>query len=253
MAEKKSKIRLDDLLVTRQLASDLKEARALIMSGSVIVSDQRRDRADFAVSGDEEIRVRNIRKYVSRGGEKLHEALVSFGLLEQFQGKTVLDVGASTGGFTDCCLQLGAELVFAVEIGFNQLDWKLRQNGKVRSLEGTDIRKLTPVDLPRIDWLVGDISFMSIAPIIRFLWNFKPSQGMILLVKPQFELPAERIPKGGVVGNAADHQFAIELVETACVEVGIDKNDIRTIPCALPGKSGNQEYFSLIAVSQNRK
>ena len=253
MATKKTKIRLDEALVGRQLAGDIRAARALIMSGAVIVAEQRRDRSDFLVADSDEIRLRNTRKYVSRGGEKLHEALAEFQLLAAMKDATVLDVGASTGGFTDCCLQLGASLVFAVEIGHNQIDWKLRSHERVRSIEDTDIRSLSASDFPPIDWLVGDISFMAIAPIMGFLWGFKPKRGMILLIKPQFELPAERIPKGGVVGNEADHQLAIDLVTAACGEAGIDPSLIRTVPSAVTGRAGNQEYFALVSVSQNLK
>jgi 23S rRNA (cytidine1920-2'-O)/16S rRNA (cytidine1409-2'-O)-methyltransferase len=251
MAIKQTKTRLDDALVKRQLAADLKTARALIMSGAVIVGEQRRDRSDFVVTDSDHIRLRDTRKYVSRGGEKLYEALAQFQLLKQLENTTILDVGASTGGFTDCCLQLGAGLVFAVEIGHNQIDWKLRSHERVRSMEGTDIRSLSASDFPPLDWLVGDISFMAIAPITRLLLNFSPKLGMILLVKPQFELPAERVPKGGVVDNITDHQLAIEMVATAFGDAGISPEAIRTVPCAITGRSGNQEYFVYVS-TQNR-
>ena len=160
---KKQRVRLDAALIARGLADTPESARALIMSGEVMVNDQRMDKQGQLIDQSSNSRIRDDGKYVSRGGDKLAAAIEDFQLLDLFRDTVVLDVGASTGGFTDCCLQHGAKHVVAVDVGTNQLAWKLRTDPRVTSIEKTDIKDFLPSPTQTFDWVVTDVSFTSLS------------------------------------------------------------------------------------------
>lgn len=234
------KLRLDEELVRRGLAIDQKHAQALVLAGEVVLNEQRIDKAGQLVAPDCSIRVKEQGRYVSRGGDKLAAAIEDFQLADQFKDKLILDVGASTGGFTDCCLQLGAKHVYAVDIGTKQLAWKMMQDPRVTSFEKTDIRTFEP-PCKDIDWLVCDVSFTSLADLIQDFVRAAPSASFLLMVKPQFELPIERVPAGGVVIDDNDRADAARMVEAALTQHGhviTGKKDAR-----VEGRAGNREIF----------
>ena len=237
------KTRLDLALVDRGLADSIEVAQALIMAGKVIVDEQRQDKPGLQVRAGTSVRVKDVSRYVSRGGDKLAAALNDFGLAEEVRGKVVLDAGASTGGFTDCCLELGATQVIAVEIGSNQLDWKLRQDPRVTLLEHTDIRNFDATAHPAVGMVVADISFSSLASLVPALRLAAPAPGVIfvVLVKPQFELSPEHIPKGGVVADPVQRQAAAQQVMAAFAAIGFPAGI--SIDSRLSGRAGNQEIF----------
>ncbi len=228
-------------MLTRGLAVDEKAAKGLILSGDVIVNDQMIDKVGHKVSKSDSIRVRNAGRFVSRGGDKLYGAITDFLLEEAFKDKSILDIGASTGGFTDCCLQLGAKKVFAVDVGTNQLAWKLRQDPRVLSFEKTDIRDFQLPVNESVDWIVADISFNSLANVVADMSRLAPFAKVLLLVKPQFELPKELIPKGGVVSEDSDRELAAEMVVKT-----LENNQFKVLGkknAHLSGRSGNLEIF----------
>jgi 23S rRNA (cytidine1920-2'-O)/16S rRNA (cytidine1409-2'-O)-methyltransferase len=238
----KSRQRLDSLLVERHLAADVREAAALVMAGKVVVNDQRAEKPGDMFRADAVIRVRNNGRYVSRGGDKLAGAVADFGLEGLFTGRTVLDVGSSTGGFTDFCLQRGAAHVIAVDVGTNQLAWELRTDARVTVLEQMDIRDFKPDSAPAADIVVGDISFISlerIAPAIVAAGG--NAEHYILLVKPQFELSPDAVPAGGVVTDDADRDFAVKTAIEAFGHLGLVLAG--SADCRLPGAAGNREVF----------
>lgn len=237
-----SKIRCDQLLVERDLCDSIEEAKALVMAGKVIVADQRVDLPSQLVPHDAELRVRS-KRYVSRGGEKLVGALEDFGLLGNIKGRRVLDIGCSTGGFTDCCLKLGAEHVFAVDVGTNVLDWSLRQDARVTLHENTDIRKFRLEDAPGIDLVVADISFNSLQTLMPAILRFANplSTDFVLLVKPQFELPREQVPAGGVVQDDELRGQALRGVEQSLRDHGV--SNYRCTDSRVSGRKGNVEIF----------
>lgn len=241
---KSPKRRLDEELVRRGIADSLRAAQAFIMAGDIVVNDQRVDKAGLMVGEDAVIRQRDEGKYVSRGGDKLAGAIQDFQLADAFQGKTVLDVGASTGGFTDCCLQHGAKRVVAVDVGTNQLAWKLRNDTRVVSVEKTDIRTFQPEGEYQFDWVVADVSFNSIARLAEALARLAPTARMLLLIKPQFELPRELVPSGGVVTSDEDRETALQIATDALLQhrlVMTGQKDAR-----IAGRTGNREIFVLI-------
>lgn len=242
--QRKGRFRLDELMLSRGLAASIEEARALIMAGEVVVGDQRVDKPGTRLAPEVMIRVKSRGQYVSRGGDKLASAIAALGLGPLFQQAAVMDVGASTGGFTDCCLQLGAALVYAVDVGDNQLAWKLRQDPRVQVHEKTHIKDFTlPTDSP-LHWVVADISFNSIRrllPAILDAVGERRDVAYLLLVKPQFELPSTKIPEGGVVTEEVDRQMALDIVMGAMREGGF--TDLRSVASGVTGRSGNQEIF----------
>lgn len=244
MADKKSS-RLDEKLVQMGLADSIQTAHALIMSGSVIVDDQRVDKAGTPVSQSARVRLKEKGLYVSRGGDKLLAAIQQLDIADQFKGKTILDVGASTGGFTDCLLQHGAKIVIALDVGTAQLDWKLRTHPQVISVEQTDIKNFKGDSYPGIDWVVVDVSFTSLSKLIPHIHKAAPVARLLLLVKPQFELPKEKIPSGGVVIDEADRNIALKLVIKSLETSGYMIK--KTIDAAVTGRQGNREIFILTA------
>lgn len=244
MADKKSS-RLDEKLVQMGLADSIQTAHALIMSGSVIVDDQRVDKAGTLIAQSARVRLKEKGLYVSRGGDKLLSAIQQLAIADQFRGKIILDVGASTGGFTDCLLQHGAKIVIALDVGTAQLDWKLRTHPQVISIEQTDIKNFKSDNYPRIDWVVVDVSFTSLSKLIPHIHNAAPAARLLLLVKPQFELPKEKIPSGGVVIDEGDRNIALQLVIKSLETAGYVVE--KTIDAAVTGRQGNREMFILTA------
>ena len=251
---KTQKRRLDAVLVDRGLAKDLAAARALIMAGQVVVDDQRLDKAGAMIGPDATVRTKGRLRgegaggegaagYVSRGGNKLASALEAFDLTSALKGAVVLDVGASTGGFTDCCLSHGAARVLALDVGTNQLAWELRQDPRVVVLEGQDIRAFDPSAQPPIEIVVGDISFNSLVRLAPALVRAAPLPGVrfVLLVKPQFELKREDVPAGGVVTDEGARAAAAAAVVRAFANLGIAS--LGQADSKVAGRQGNREIF----------
>ena len=235
------KSRLDLLLVDRQLASSRDKARQLILSGSVYVDGQKVEKAGTLI-GDSRIEVRERENpYVSRGGLKLAHALRAFGLRPE--QKVILDAGASTGGFTDCLLQNGAARVYAVDVGYGQLAWKLFNHPAVIRIERTNVRYLDPKAVPeRVDWVVADLSFISVTLVLGHLLNFMKEEGeIVILIKPQFEVGREEVGRGGIVRQEALRQAAIEKVEACGAALGLLKGGLTESP--ITGQKGNREYL----------
>jgi len=248
--ERQAKIRLDRLLVERGLADTRAKAQAMILAGEVMVDEQKVEKCGALTSAAAKLRwLGEPLKYVSRGGLKLEGALSHFRILPQ--AKICLDIGASTGGFTDCLLQQGAARVFAVDVGTNQLDWKLRRDPRVASLEKTNARNLrfdqlgAPVELVTMD--VSFISATLILPVLPPLLEMPAD--VLVLVKPQFEVGRGQVGKGGIVREPALRQEAVTKVSHKLVELGF--RDLAQAESVLPGAEGNIEYF-LHAVWRHR-
>src|ERR1041384_3633574 len=214
--------RIDKLLVARGLAPTRTRAQALVMAGVVLVDEQRVEKSSETFSPDAAIRVRGAddpaARYVGRGGVKLEAALREFTL--DVNDLVCLDVGASTGGFTDCLLQHGARRVVAVDVGHNQLDYRLRTDPRVEAREGSNARYLQPGDFnQRFDLIVMDVSFISATKILPALGPLLKAGGrIILLIKPQFEVGRGRVGKGGIVTDAAQHTRVVEAVNGAALD-----------------------------------
>lgn len=237
------KKRLDQYLVEFALAPSREKAQGLILSGKVLVNDHLIDKSGFRVPEGANVRVTGQEHpYVSRGGVKLEGALKYFGVNPS--GWSVLDIGASTGGFTDCLLQQGASHVFAVDVGYGQLAWKLQSNPQVTSIERTNIRhlKLEIIGKP-VDLVVVDVSFISLKWIFPVAWDVLQNQGnMIALVKPQFEAGPEEIGKGGKVTSPEVHQRVIQETIQFAKDSGFHFK--QSVLSSIQGKkSGNQEFF----------
>lgn len=240
------KKRLDLLLLERGLVSSREKAQALIMAGQVLVNDVPAEKAGAPVKSDAEIRIRGeLSPYVGRGGEKLLGALEHFAISPQ--GHVALDVGASTGGFTDCMLQKGAVKVYAVDVGYNQLDEKLRRDERVVVMEQVHAKDLTREHFePLPDFVSVDVSFISAKKILDSLARFLPMESLVVvLVKPQFEVGPEHVEKGGVVKDEAKQKAAVEAVVGHGAKLGF--RSLGVSPSVLRGaKKGNQEYFALL-------
>ena len=206
------KVRADRLLTDRGLVPSRERAKALIMAGQVIIGDHKVEKAGQLVDDSLEVRIKNDLPFVSRGGLKLEKALDEFKI--DVNGLTVMDVGASTGGFTDCLLQRGASRVFAVDVGYGQLAWKLQQDERVFSLEKTNIRYLEAGTLPSVpDMAVIDASFISLDKVLPNTLSLVKSRGTVVaLIKPQFEVGRGEVGKGGVVRDPEKHAAVIESV-----------------------------------------
>ena len=240
---KNTKKRLDLILVEMGIAQDVKEAASIIMAAKVIVDDHLVDKPGTLIKSKSEVRVRGLTKYVSRGGDKLEGAIRDFQALEFFKGKNVLDVGSSTGGFTDFCLQAGASNVIAVEVGTNQLAWELKSNPKVVVREKTDIRDFVLGDAPAPDIVVADVSFVALEtlaePIVKAAGT--NAKDYFLMVKPQFELEVRQVPKGGVVVDEESRLQAQRLVTAAFEKLGFEF--VAAVNSRVSGATGNKELF----------
>ena len=240
--ERQVRIRLDRLLVERGLADTRAKAQAMILAGEVLVDEQKVEKCGALTSAGAKLRLLGEPlKYVSRGGVKLEGALAHFGVLPE--GKTCLDIGASTGGFTDCLLQQGAARVLAVDVGTNQLDWKLRCDPRVVSLEKTNARNLRFELLgARVELVTMDVSFISATLILGVVPPLLEAPADVLvLVKPQFEVGKGQVGKGGIVRDAGLRQEAVDKVARKLWELGFC--DVAQAESVLPGAEGNIEYF----------
>lgn len=240
------KKRLDLLLVDRGLAATREQARGLIMAGSVLVGGQMVDKPGTRVDEAEDVDVLAAPRYVSRGGLKLERALDAFHL--DVTGCVVLDVGASTGGFTDCMLQRGATRVYAVDVGYGQLDWRLRSDPRVVVMERQNIRHLQMLPEP-VDLATVDVSFISLRLVIPCIARLLRDGGsMVVLVKPQFEAGRQQVGKGGVVREAAVHRTVLDgLAEWAAGE-GYGIRGVVVSP--IRGPAGNVEFLALVTPGQ---
>jgi 23S rRNA (cytidine1920-2'-O)/16S rRNA (cytidine1409-2'-O)-methyltransferase len=234
-------LRLDQLLVERGCAASREQARRLIMGGAVRVDDRIIDKPGHRTSTDAAVELTAAPKYVSRGGTKLEGALLAFGL--PVAGRVAMDVGASTGGFTDCLLRYGARRVYAVDVGYGQLAWSLRQDPRVVVIERTNIRTMTTAAVPeRVGLATADVSFISLRLVLPALRPWLADRAdLLVLVKPQFEVGRGRVGRGGVVRDPALRETALQQVAAAAREAGFRLSG-RT-PSVLPGPKGNQETF----------
>lgn len=236
------KDRIDKILVDRGLTQSRERARALIMAGQVVVADHVAEKPGQMVPVAAEVRLKGeLLPFVSRGGLKLQKALDEFNI--DVTGLIVLDVGASTGGFTDCLLQRGAAKVIAVDVGHGQLAWKLRQDERVVNLEKTNIRYLTPDKLPHIpDLAVIDASFISLAKVLpATLILLKDEAVIIALIKPQFEVGRGEVGKGGVVRDAMKHREVITAISSVAENLGLKVRGVTESP--ILGPKGNREFL----------
>jgi len=242
MAHKRTKkIRLDKLLLDRGLVESRQKARGLILQGSVLVNGRVIDKAGTPVMEDASLELLDKMPYVSRGGLKLEPALREFDI--DVNDKVAMDIGASTGGFTDCLLKHGVKRVYAVDVGYGQLDWRLRNDKRVIILEKTNIRYLNREAIPEeIDIITIDVSFISLLKVIPKAVEFLSSQGgIIALIKPQFELQRKDVGKGGVVRDESKRLEAIEKVKKGAMASGLEVRNVFESP--IRGPKGNIEYF----------
>lgn len=235
------KQRLDEILVVSGLAENLTKARALIGAGQVLVNEQLADKAGSPFGPDVRIQVKPGCPYVSRGGIKLKGALDAFDY--DPTGQLCVDIGASSGGFTDCLLQHGARKVYAVDVGYGQLDWKLRQDPRVVVIERFNARTISRDQIPEsIELAVIDSSFISLTTLIPpLLPLFEEEIHLIALIKPQFELSREKIPKGGVVLDPLLHEEAVTKILRFSEKIGLTSQGITRSP--LVGPKGNSEFL----------
>ena len=250
MAEKVEKERLDVLLVQQGLANSRELAKAYIMAGNVYVDGQKEDKAGTKVAVTAKLEVKgNQMKYVSRGGYKLEKAMDVFGI--RLDGKICLDIGASTGGFTDCMLQNGASKVYAIDVGYGQFAWKLRNDERVVCLEKTNVRYVTHEQVPdEGDFASIDVSFISLTKVLPAVLGVLGEKGqLVCLIKPQFEAGREKVGKKGVVRDSSVHREVIEMIveyvrTQRLVILGLDFSPIK-------GPEGNIEYLIYLDKSRS--
>jgi 23S rRNA (cytidine1920-2'-O)/16S rRNA (cytidine1409-2'-O)-methyltransferase len=246
------KTRIDKLLVERGLAPSRERAQALILAGKVLVNEQKIEKPGTSVPGDATVRVLGEDlKYVSRGGLKLEKALQHWQI--DVRGRACLDVGASTGGFTDCLLQHGAARVIAIDTGYGQMDLRLRKDPRVRLLERTNARYLRPEDVGEaVDFVAVDVSFISatlvLPAVLKAVSSFQfpvssrtAGVEVVVLAKPQFEAGREQVGKGGIVRDPEAHRAAVEKVQAALRELGWEHTDVIESP--ILGAEGNREFL----------
>ena len=236
------KERLDLLLVNRGLAPSREKAKTMIMEGNVFVENEREDKAGSMFDTEAKIEIKgNTLKYVSRGGLKLEKAMTHFDI--ELNDKVCMDIGASTGGFTDCMLQNGAKKVYSVDVGYGQFAWKLRQDPRVVCMEKTNIRYVTPEDLGEpIDFSSIDVSFISLTKVLLPIRNYLKEDGEIVaLIKPQFEAGREKVGKKGVVREKSTHIEVIEKVTEYAISIGFEVKALEFSP--IKGPEGNIEYL----------
>jgi len=242
--------RIDKLLVAKGLADSRTKAQAMVMAGVVLVDEQRVDKPSDQFLEDALIRIKDAdnpaAKYVGRGGLKLEAALREFQI--DVHDFTCLDVGASTGGFTDCLLQHGATRVFAVDVGHNQIDWRLRNDPRVEVREGVNARYLQPEDFPtKFDLIVVDVSFISLTKVIPALAPIMKVDGkMIALIKPQFEVGRGEVGSGGIVRDAVQRERVVQEVIEFAKTLGLSSEGLLESP--IHGAEGNVEFLALFGV-----
>ncbi|PYI96717.1 MAG: TlyA family rRNA (cytidine-2'-O)-methyltransferase [Verrucomicrobia bacterium] len=236
------KLRLDQLLVGKGLFASREQAQRAIMAGDVMIGTRSAAKPSELVDEQAAITLKPTRKYVGRGALKLEAALEHFNI--DVRRKTALDIGASTGGFTDCMLQRGAHKVYAVDVGHGQLDWKLRNDPRVVVLEKINARSLSREHIPElVDVCVIDVSFISLTLILPNAFELITSTGVILaLIKPQFELQRAEVGKGGIVRDQDLHQKAQDKIVAFVTKLGHVVTGI--VPSAVKGADGNQEFFA---------
>ena len=245
------KERLDVLLVQRNLAPSREKAKAIIMSGNVFVDGVREDKAGTTFVDTVNIEVKGSSlKYVSRGGLKLEKAIEQYGV--RVDGKVCMDIGSSTGGFTDCMLPNGAVKVYSVDVGTNQLAWKLRQDERVVSMEKTNIRYVTPDQIDdQIEFASIDVSFISLTKVLLPARNLLTDDGEIVcLIKPQFEAGREKVGKKGVVREKSVHEEVIVLVMKYAMSIGFEPIQLDYSP--IKGPEGNIEYLLYLRKNKDR-
>lgn len=238
-----SKDRLDNAVVAAGLAPSREQARRLILAGKILVNDRVADRPGSRVPPDAAIRCRApLHPYVGRGGVKLEAALKGFGV--SAEGKVVADLGASTGGFTDCLLKNGAERVYAVDVGYGQLDYRLQKDPRVVVLDRTNARYLTSKKLGEtVDLVVMDLAFISILKVLDAARSILEPEGEVLcLVKPQFEIGKDRVGKGGIVRDAEDHYQVLLDLSRSVAQHGFGV--VGVLPSPVSGTKGNREFWS---------
>ncbi len=236
------KSRLDVALVERGLIESREKAQRAIMAALVLVNGQPATKAGMSVAADAEITLAGREKYVGRGGLKLEGALDSFGI--DPTGRVCIDVGSSTGGFTDCLLQRGAAKVYAVDVGHGQLDWRLRQDGRVEVREGVNARYLHPGEfVPRPTLAVADLSFISLTLVLPAVFELvEPGSDMVVLIKPQFELGREDVGRGGIVRDDEARLRAVTKVRAFVESSGREWLGFRESP--ITGRDGNVEFLA---------
>jgi 23S rRNA (cytidine1920-2'-O)/16S rRNA (cytidine1409-2'-O)-methyltransferase len=238
--------RIDKLLVERGLVESRTKAQALVMAGSVLVAEQRVNKPSEMFATDAAIRIKGAEtaasRYVGRGGLKLEAALKEFSI--NVEGLLCLDVGASTGGFTDCLLQHGARRVVAIDVGHNQIDWRLRTDERVELREGVNARYLQPEDFAeRFDLAVMDVSFISATKVLPAIVPLLTETGrMVTLIKPQFEVGRGEVGRGGIVTDSAKHERVVEEVNRSARELGLEVRGVIESP--LRGADGNLEFLA---------
>lgn len=244
------KERLDIIMVNRGLTTSREKAKILIMEGIVFVDNQKSDKPGTMYDENCKIEVRDNRiRYVSRGGLKLEKAINKFSI--SLNGLNCMDIGASTGGFTDCMLQNGAEIVYSIDVGYGQLDWKLRNNPKVINMERTNIRYVENSNIKHdIDFFSIDVSFISLTKVLPVVRNLIKQDALgVCLIKPQFEAGREKVGKKGVVRDKSVHIEVIEKICNFCLENGFSILNLDYSP--IKGPEGNIEYLLHIKKSDN--
>ena len=244
--------RIDKLLVERGLAETRTKAQAMVMAGVVLVDEQRVEKPSHQFDTNSAIRIKGgddpTSRYVGRGGLKLEAALREFQI--DVSGFVCLDVGASTGGFTDCLLQNGARKVFAVDVGHNQIDWRLRNDPRVEVREGVNARYLTPEEFPeKFDLVVMDVSFISVTKVLPAIVPLvAPDGSIVALIKPQFEVGRGEVGGGGIVRDEAKRLRAVEEVNKAARSLGLAL--LKVIESPITGAEGNIEFLALYRIGQ---
>lgn len=237
-----TRVRLDRLLVERGLEETRQKAQAIIMSGRVLVNGRKEEKAGTLVETEAPIEVLGSQsRYVGRGGMKLEAALDHFGV--NVTSQVWLDIGSSTGGFMDCLLQRGAARVIGVDAGTNQLDWRLRQDPRVKVLERTNARFLGWEQIgEKVDGITVDVSFISatlvLPPVVQFC---KPGARLLVLVKPQFEVGKRQVGRGGIVRDEKLHEESVEKIRRCAADLGF--TGLESMPCPVLGAEGNREFF----------
>ena len=238
--KKIKKIRIDQYLVTNGFFSSREKAKTAVMAGEVLVNGETVRKSSDTIRAADQVTLKHRRRFVSRGGEKLDPVLDEFGI--DVTGLLILDVGASTGGFTDCLLKRGASGIIALDVGRGQLDWSLRNDARVTVMEGINARYLDPDTVGPVDFAVIDVSFISLEKILPAVKKvLKNKAGVVGLIKPQFEAGPRNVGKGGVVRDEAVRLQTVEKIRQFALSIGFSVRGIAQSP--LKGPAGNVEYF----------